>query len=228
MAAHYWDYTLDERKLGEAWYLSKIFDEAWFGNIDSLSNDDHIVDQGRFAFTPVMNARNAGYMNITNPYGLLRSPWNVNKVPFVMRSSYVMGDKYDSFTSLPSCTQFQEYVVPEASYADIVMALNGELHGPVHLMVGASGATTATSGAASPSPRATRTSSCSCPSSSGARASFDARTSAPTTRPCPTAAATARTRSSNTPAPRTSSSTRRACSSSGPTTTSTTSSRTSP
>ena len=90
------------------------------------------------------------------------------------------------------------------------------------------GATTATSGAASPSPRATRTSSCSCPSSSGARGSSDARTSAPTTRPCPTAAATARTRSSNTPAPRTSSSTRRACSSSGPTTTSTTSSRTSP
>jgi hypothetical protein len=136
VAAHYWDYTLDERKLGEEWYLSKIFDENWFGNIDSLSNDDHIVDQGRFAFTPVMNARNAGYMNITNPYGLLRSPWNVNKVPFVMRSSYVMGDRYDSFTSLPSCTQFQEYVVPEASYADIVMALNGELHGPVHLMVG--------------------------------------------------------------------------------------------
>ncbi|KAH8098501.1 hypothetical protein JL720_1447 [Aureococcus anophagefferens] len=83
VAAHYWDYTLDERKLGEEWYLSKIFDEDWFGNIDSLSNDDHIVDQGRFAFTP-----------------------------------------------------FQEYVVPEASYADIVVALNGELHGPVHLMVG--------------------------------------------------------------------------------------------
>ena len=136
VAAHYWDYTLDERDLGDSWYESVIFDGEWFGGIDASNNHEHIVDAGRFAFTPVMNARSIGYMNITNPYGLLRSPWNVNKVPFVMRSSFVMGDKYDSFTSLPSCLEFQQYVTTSANYGDIVSALNGELHGPVHLMVG--------------------------------------------------------------------------------------------
>ena len=46
--------------------------------------------RGRFAFVPVMtNATD--YSNSMNAYGLLRSPWNADRNPFVTRSDLLMG-----------------------------------------------------------------------------------------------------------------------------------------
>jgi len=133
-AAHYWDYTIEASE-GVNWYDSIIFDADWFGD-NSPSNVDHIVNKGRFAYTPVLeNAR--GFSSITNPYGLLRSPWNTNPTPYLMRHNRTMGDFADSNDKFPSCSDFaSEISGGNISFADLVSAINGELHGPVHIMIG--------------------------------------------------------------------------------------------
>ena len=78
-----------------------------------------------------------GFSNITNPYGLLRSPWNTNDVPYLLRSRYVLGVK-DAGYSLPTCGDFASYLGPSTyvKIADITAGLNGVLHGPVHILTG--------------------------------------------------------------------------------------------
>jgi len=114
--------------------LSELyFSVAIINRSNSPSNADHTVDSGRFAYTPVMqDAR--GFSTITNPYGLLRSPWNTNPVPYLLRNNetfFAFGNAYKSF---PSCSAFSDYL--NSSLADVNAALDGELHGPVHLMIG--------------------------------------------------------------------------------------------
>ena len=115
---------------------AQVFDPTWFSPATTKTNNESIVDKGRFAFTPVLDARNAGYSNQTNPYGLLRSPWNVNKVPYLLRYDYVLSDEYDGYTTFPKCSQFQAYLTTSQWIGTLFSALNGELHGPVHIMVG--------------------------------------------------------------------------------------------
>lgn len=129
-AAHYWDYTR-EQALGIEWYDSPIFGDEWYGS-NSPSNPDHIVDAGRFAFTPVMNGR--GFSDTTNPYGLLRSPWNTNPAPYLLRSNMTFYSMADGDSTFPTCTEFSAYM--NSSLAEVMYALNGELHGPVHIMIG--------------------------------------------------------------------------------------------
>ena len=82
-AMHYWDYTVDAKNLDTAWQDSDIFDKDWFGTA-SPANEDHIVDEGRWAYTRVLSGSQAlAFSNLTNPYGLMRSPWNTNKTPCV-------------------------------------------------------------------------------------------------------------------------------------------------
>lgn len=133
-AAHYWDYTI-EYKLKINWYESDIFKDDWFGD-NSPNNADHVVDKGHFRFTKVMiNARN--FSEKTNPYGLLRSPWNTNPVPYLMRHNKTIGELADSYTVFPNCSDFAGYISNgSVSLADLNSAVNGQLHGPVHLMIG--------------------------------------------------------------------------------------------
>lgn len=60
----------------------------------SLSNllpkDMHTPDRGRFAYVPfMMNAQE--YSAVTNPYGMMRSPWNTDPNPFLTRHDHVFG-----------------------------------------------------------------------------------------------------------------------------------------
>ena len=126
-AAHYWDYTLDARLLDGEWKRSPIFDDDWFSPTSSSSNNESVVDGG---FTKVLDARSSAYSNQTNPYGLLRSPWNVNKVPFLLRRNYVLDDEYDGYSTFPKCAEFQSFLESKTSIAKLFAALNGELHGP--------------------------------------------------------------------------------------------------
>ncbi len=45
--------------------------------------------RGRFAYVPVMTNATE-YSQLTNPYGLLRSPWNTDPNPFLTRSDLIM------------------------------------------------------------------------------------------------------------------------------------------
>ena len=49
----------------------------------------HIVTEGRWGFNSVMvNAQN---YSTTNPYGMMRSPWNHDSTPFMTRSDKIYG-----------------------------------------------------------------------------------------------------------------------------------------
>jgi hypothetical protein len=104
IAMPYWDYTRDALALGGAWKASPIFAADWFGNASSAEHPDHVLDAGVWAYTSIKrDAR--GYSSVTNPYGLLRSPWNVFRAPFVTRYAKVNGAVVQ--TELPGCAVFQ-------------------------------------------------------------------------------------------------------------------------
>ena len=73
------------------------------------------------------------YSTITNPYGQLRSPWNVNPSPYFTRKTSVVGMTYA--TTLPTCTQYKS-AFDSSSIAEMNVELNGDTHGPVHILVG--------------------------------------------------------------------------------------------
>lgn len=105
----------------------------WFGTA-TPGEQEHVVPDGRWAYTPVMqDAR--GWSNITNPYGLLRSPWNTNPTPFVTRCNYVYGVKNGNF-SLPTCHDFLCTFAKANRMGVIQQMVNGLLHGPIHIMSG--------------------------------------------------------------------------------------------
>lgn len=126
----YWDYTIDEYEYDD-WTESPIFLDDWFGKA-SPANVEHIVSEGRWAYQAV--SKDVGDSAPHNPYGLLRSPWNTNPTPYIMRHRYVLGEK-DGGWVFPGCSDFQvawEY----SSLGRYFSNLNGFLHGPVHVMIG--------------------------------------------------------------------------------------------
>lgn len=128
-AVHYWDYTRD---VTESWYYSDVFQEDWFGS-NSPSNDLHIIDTGRWAYTSVIK-NSVIFSDIRNPYGLMRSPWNTNPVAYVMRHNRTVGVFADANSNYPACRAFALRM--GESLGQVFNALNGELHGPVHIMIG--------------------------------------------------------------------------------------------
>ena len=128
----YWEYSLDAQIYGDEWQDSFIFDEGYFG-MASPRGVLHTVTTGRWAYTPIMsNARE--YSNVTNQWGLLRSPWNQDPVPFVQRHKKILGDGNYQPT-FPGCSDFDE-AFDQTSFSTITPYLNGLTHGPVHLMIG--------------------------------------------------------------------------------------------
>lgn len=133
-AAHYWDYTI-ESSVGTKWCDSIIFADDWFGE-NSPNHPDHVVYKGRFGFTSVMKMARK-FSDITNPYGLLRSPWNTNPVPYLLRHNKTVFNLGDGNSRFPNCTDFASYISNASiTYATLAAAINGQLHGPVHLMIG--------------------------------------------------------------------------------------------
>ena len=101
----YWEYSLDATIYGTEWQTSFIFGEGYFGQA-SPTTVEHTVSTGRWAYTPIKsNARS--YSNITNQWGLLRSPWNQDPVPFVQRHKQILGDGNYQPT-FPGCSDFDE------------------------------------------------------------------------------------------------------------------------
>lgn len=118
-----------------SWWKSAVFQDSWFGS-NSPSNADHIITEGRWGYTPLMtDARE--YSGVTNPYGLLRSPWNTNPIPYVMRYNHSFNEFGDGTLTagFPSCNDgFALYL--NESLATVLQGLNGDLHGALHIMIG--------------------------------------------------------------------------------------------
>ena len=139
VSASYWDYTIDA-EAGIEFGESILFSEDWFG-ASSPKNKDHVVNQGRFAYVPILKARDAGVPvaqqdQITNPFGLLRSPWNTNSEPYLLRYSSVLDVQFDGY-ELTKCSDFADSLSADVvTMASLVSKLNGRLHGPIHIMIG--------------------------------------------------------------------------------------------
>merc|ERR1712070_123722 len=94
----------------------------------------HVVAEGRWAYTPVMgDAR--GFSDITNGWGLLRSPWNQNPTPFLTRWTKVFNFTNAGYDTFPDCKLLFTCFAHDNLIA-MNECLNGDTHGPVHVMLG--------------------------------------------------------------------------------------------
>ena len=138
VAAHYWDYTRDASQAvddGVSYEDVNVFEEGWFGPVETTEDPEHhVLSQGVFAYTEIIR-QDDHTTPITNPYGLLRSPWNTNPTPYVMRHNAVLGKEGDGYSTFPKCTDFQSYLTSDW-VGEIFYAINGPLHGSLHLMTG--------------------------------------------------------------------------------------------
>merc|ERR1712178_335596 len=86
----YWDYTIDAYKYGDSWSKSPIFGDTWFGSASKAGDPLHLVSTGDWAYTPIttdvseITDVEKGDI-VTNAYGHLRSPWNLNPTPYLTR-----------------------------------------------------------------------------------------------------------------------------------------------
>ena len=145
----YWDYTEDhhlaneaEDRLATLWSLD-VWGDDFFG---TASGKYRTVETGRFAYAPIAKA--AAGARVKSPYGYLRSPWNVNKDPFLLRAHSFCGASYGWLegsltteaspidTAWPSCKVHHELTFAVDSLYEWVWAAAYAPHGPVHFMIG--------------------------------------------------------------------------------------------
>jgi hypothetical protein len=108
----YWEYTMDDY-LYDNWWNSPVFNDDWFGEANP-STADHSLATGRFAGIKVPSGDKYSSWNISekkslnpfvNPYGLMRTPWNLNSSPYFGRRNTTWG--YESITEFPTCSTMQ-------------------------------------------------------------------------------------------------------------------------
>ena len=130
------DYLLDGTS--ESFYHSTVFGDDWFGNI-SPDNDDHVIDEGIWAYTPVPTYPNSEDDDDTsivmNAYGLLRSRWNQNNVPYVTRYNQSYGIT-PSFGMAPTCYDHFNVLNQYSDWESFSNEIKGGPHGPLHVLVG--------------------------------------------------------------------------------------------
>ena len=69
------------------------------------------MERGRFAYVPTMtNARE--YSEVYNAFGLLRSPWNTDPIPFLTRHDHIFG--YPNNRKPSGCKQYRDAVLQKS------------------------------------------------------------------------------------------------------------------
>jgi len=139
----YWDFTVDAHEQaygdGASWTTSDVFKSDWFGAVGS-SRDDRAIDTGKWALTPVLKvsslaAEAQAKYPVTNPYGLLRSPWNTAASAYVTRGGTTVAGAEVFSGEVPSCKAYASCYASE-SMAVMNECLNGATHGAVHVQIG--------------------------------------------------------------------------------------------
>jgi len=134
----YWDFTYDRQLLEEdlarppdvkrLWELD-VWKDDWFGN--ASGSKYHTIERGRFAFQDAGLSR----ASVSNPYGLLRSPWNMNKSPWLTRVHKLAGTSFP-LTWWPSCASHHSLTHTSTTLINYTKTSLYAPHGPVHTMVG--------------------------------------------------------------------------------------------
>jgi hypothetical protein len=108
-----------------------MFSDDWFGNSGDNLDDNHYIKEGRWAYLAISKDPT---FQVTNAFGLLRSPWNVNPVAYVTRFDKVLASTYLG-GDLPSCSVVKS-CFDSTSLAAMNTCLNGATHGPIHILLG--------------------------------------------------------------------------------------------
>jgi hypothetical protein len=141
IAMPYWEYGMDPMLYENGWFNSPIFGESWFGEANP-ANDLHVVSAGRFSGVSVPSGASYANWSISkegslnpyvNAYGQMRSPWNNNPTSLIGRHNFTYG--LPQFPTVPSCRTLRECYA-STSLADLNFCLNGNTHGPVHILIG--------------------------------------------------------------------------------------------
>ena len=146
----YWDYSIDAARSAAAlradenadalkvWYQSEVFQEDWFGPASPASK---AIDAGRFAYLsvhkhPTNDSESVvpGFPLVTNAYGLTRSPWNMNKVPYVTRHNQSYGFPLD-YTILPGCSDMYNQML-QPLWSQFGASIQYSPHGSLHIAIG--------------------------------------------------------------------------------------------
>ena len=123
-ALPYWDYNIEARS--EDPRKSQIWE--WFGSSEGDPAQGYAVKDGRFGHWRVLAAKNLS--NLTNPYGLLRSPWNVNPSPFITRQRFSCGSETHFKAS------FWELCMKAPSYLEWYACIDPTIHTWAHSFLG--------------------------------------------------------------------------------------------
>ena len=136
VALPYWDYTIDMHAVGMAggdtrrWRDSIVWSDDWFGT-SRPERVDHVIDKGRFAWTPV-TVNNGNKSMFTNGYGMMRAPWNNNRASYVTRSNTSYGFE---ITDMPGCASHHN-VLQYTNFSDFGFHIMYNPHGTTHLAIG--------------------------------------------------------------------------------------------
>ncbi len=114
IALPYWEYSYDAMVYDD-YRDSPFFYPDWFGTA-SPENEQHAVMSGRWAnismpdgaaYLDAWSQSESGSMNpFVNPYGYMRTPWNMNESPYFGRNNLTYGRV--SFDTMPTCTDMYD------------------------------------------------------------------------------------------------------------------------
>jgi len=154
VALPFWDFTQDmvmikkkakvEKKAidyQDLWTLD-LWTEDYFGVTDTTL---HTVTEGRFAYLSIPKLSvTTTTSHSKNPYGYMRSPWNLETSAYVSRYHTSCGEDLgvldtDESTEWPSCRLHHQAVTDISAYAEFVGYLANDGHSGVHRMIGGSG-----------------------------------------------------------------------------------------
>jgi hypothetical protein len=135
----YWDFTIDTKE-GLTVFTTPYYSADTFGSIPSPSNstmgwsyqydslEDAKIPDGRWAGLKAQ--KNTEYPELTQAYGYIRAPWNMNPSEYISRFS--LGPPH---VNLPGCGNYKEWFEDKDFAASMKEAAYGP-HSTVHTAVG--------------------------------------------------------------------------------------------
>lgn len=125
----YWDSTIDDLMYGHHWENSILWDNDWFGSLNS-KNRDHILE-GRFENTtyPPKDYNFSEH----NAFGIMTKRTNLDPSMFVTRAHQFCGLRTD--LTLPGCSTLLE-CLETSNLAGLHHCAEDELHGNIHNVIG--------------------------------------------------------------------------------------------
>jgi hypothetical protein len=134
-------------------------DGRWAEAKVPLVNDEfyynHGVNPGQYWFPfpaeqSIWLTRDFG-IHLTNPYGLLRSPWNWNPDPYVARYNNVqqisdisdVSEVYSDYYTGVTCQDYEVFIdgIKGQSLGDVLLNSEDNVHGKIHFTFGGQGGT---------------------------------------------------------------------------------------